>query len=70
MQNFALLFMPLLTARIVKNSHLYSRIYFIFLKKGPKTNLKVFQNQIPTSVKRSEKQLPINTNFSTFLQLN
>ena len=34
-------------------------------KKHRKTNLKVFQNQILTSVKRSEKQL----DFSTFSNL-
>ena len=42
LQNLLLLFMSLLTAPIVKNSHIYTRIYFIFLKKCPKTNLKVF----------------------------
>ena len=30
--SFLLLFMSLLTAPIVKNSHIYARIYFIFLK--------------------------------------
>ena len=42
--------MSLLTAPIVKNSHIYAEIYFIFLKKGPKTNLQVFQYEILTSV--------------------
>ena len=61
--------MSLLTAPIVKNSHIYAEIYFIFLKKGPKTNLQVFQYEILTSVERSEKQLGSKATFSTFLQL-
>ena len=43
---FFLLFMSLLTSLIVKNSHILAGIYFIFLKKGPKSNLKDFQYQI------------------------
>ena len=38
--------MPLLTAFIVKNSHVLAGIYFIFLKKGPRPNMKGFQYQI------------------------
>ena len=44
--NFFLLFMSLLTAHIVNNSHILAGIYFIFLKKRPRPNLKVFQYQI------------------------
>ena len=47
--------MYLLTAFIVKNSHIFAGVYFIFLKKGPRPNLKGFQCQIWTLVKRSEK---------------
>ena len=32
----------------------------------PKTNLNVFQDQISTTVKRSQNQLPSKANFSTF----
>ena len=32
LQNFLLLFMSLLTAKFVKNSHIWARVYFIFLK--------------------------------------
>ena len=32
LQNFILLFMSLLTALIVKNSHMLAGIYYIFLK--------------------------------------
>ena len=32
LQNFILLFMPLLTTPVVNNSHIKARIYFIFLK--------------------------------------
>ena len=58
--------MSLLTAFIVKNSYILAGIFFIFLKKGPRPNLKGFQYQIWTLVKRSEKQLSSKTNFSTF----
>ena len=62
--------MSLLTAFIVKNSHILAGIYFIFLKKGPGPNSKGFQCQIWTSVKRSEKQLSSKTNFSALLQIS
>ena len=39
-------------------------------KKCSKTNLKVLQYQILTSVKISEKQLPSKTKFYSFLQLS
>ena len=38
LQNFLLLFMSLLTAKSVKNSHIWARIYFIFLKNVLKQN--------------------------------
>ena len=34
--------MTLLRAKFVKNSVIWARIYFIFLKKRPKTNMKFF----------------------------
>ena len=37
--------MSLLTAPIVKNSHILTAIYFIFLKKRPRPKLKDFQYQ-------------------------
>ena len=46
MTKFLFLFMSLLTARFVINSHTKARIYFIYLKKRPKTNLKGFEHQI------------------------
>ena len=46
LQNFLLLFMSLLTALIVKNSHIFQGIYFIFLKKHTRSNLKCFQYQM------------------------
>ena len=39
---FFVLFMTLLTAPIVKNIHIWARIYFILLKKRTKTDLEVF----------------------------
>ena len=49
--------MSLLTTFIVKNSHILTETYFIFLKKGLRSNLKGFQYQIWTLVKRSGKVL-------------
>ena len=46
LQNFLLPFMSLLTALIVKTSLILAGIYFIFLKKRPRPNLKGFQYQI------------------------
>ena len=40
LQNFILLFMSLLTDVIVRNSHILAWVYFIFLKKGPRPNMK------------------------------
>ena len=47
------LFMSLLTALIVKSIHICAGIYFVFLKKSPRPNLRSFPYQIWTSVKRS-----------------
>ena len=69
LKNFFSLFISLLTASIVKNSEILAEIYFDFLKKRPVPNLKVFQHQILTSVKRLEKCLSIKVKFSTFLEL-
>ena len=69
LQNFFLLFMSLLKAPIVKNSHILAAIYCIFLKKRPGPNLKVFQYRIWTSMKRSEKKLSSKRKFNTFCNL-
>ena len=42
LQIFIFLFMSLLPTKFVKNSHIWSKIYFIFLKKYAKTNSKFF----------------------------
>ena len=42
LKNFILHFMSLLTSLIVKNSHTLARIYFVFLTKRPRSNLKSF----------------------------
>ena len=70
LQNFLFLFMSLLKTPIVESTNILAGIYFIFLKKCPGANLKVFRYQIWTSVKRSEKELSSTTNFSIFLQLH
>ena len=62
--------MSLLPVKFFKNSYILARIYFIFLKKRPKTNLKCFQYQIPTSVKRLEKQFKSKASFGPCLRLN
>ena len=55
LQNFLFLFVSLLTASVVKNSHILAVIYFIFLNKRSGPNLKVFLYRIWPSVKGSEK---------------
>ena len=62
--------MSLWTASIVKDSHILTVIYFIFLQKRPRQNLKIFQYQSWTSVNWSEKQLSSKTVFSNVFQLN
>ena len=52
LQNFCLFFMSSL---FVKSSHILSGIYFIFLNNYSTPNLKGFQYQVWTSVKRSVK---------------
>ena len=49
--------MFLLAAVIVKNSHILSGGYFIFLKKRPRTNLKGFQYKIWISMKIPKDQV-------------
>ena len=46
--------MSLLTAPIVKNSHIFPGIYFIFLKKRPIQNFKFFKKQIWTYLKKKK----------------
>ena len=58
--------MSLLTVLIVKNSHILAGTYFIFLKKHRVLNLKGFQYQIWTSLKRSGKFLSSEANFNIF----
>ena len=55
LQNFLLLLMSLLITPIVKNSHVLGIIYLIVLKRRPRPNLKGFQYQIWTTVKRLKK---------------
>ena len=55
LQNFILLFIPLLTTLIVKNSLILAGIFFVFLQKRVRLSLKGFQYQIWTSVKRLGK---------------
>ena len=61
--------MSLLTTPIVKKQLYLGWDLLSLSKKRPETNLKVFQYQISTSVKRSEKQLARKAHFSTFLKL-
>ena len=43
--NFVFLFMPLVRAQIVKNSHTLARVYFIFLKYVLKETWKSFNKK-------------------------
>ena len=60
--------MSLLTFVILKNSHSWYGIYYIFLKKRLAINLKGFQNQIGNSVEIMKKQLSSKTTFRDFFQ--
>ena len=62
--------MSLLISLIAKKIHILTRIYFIFLIKRLRPNLKVFQHQIWTSVKRSGKKLTTKANLSAFFQIS
>ena len=70
MQNFLLLFMSLLIPHFLKKGHIIGYNLLYPSEKRTKTNLKLFQYQIQTSVKRSEKQLPSKANFCFFFLLN
>ena len=70
LQNFPLLSMSSLTVSFVKNSDFLAGMYFVFLKKRPGPNVKVFRYQILTLAKRLEKVLSSKAKFSTFLQHN
>ena len=48
---FFLHFISVLTAPIVRNNHILTIIYFIFLKKRPRPDLKLFQYPNLQSVK-------------------
>ena len=58
--------MSLITALIVKNSHILAGIYFIFAKNCPRPNLKGFQYPIWTSVNRSGKNVINEDKFQHF----
>ena len=60
LQNVLLLFISLSTALIVKNSHFLAVIYFLFVEKRPRLNLKSFQYQNLVLVKRSNSQREIS----------
>ena len=68
--HFLLLLMFLLTIPIVKDGHVLPRIDFIFLRERFRTNLEIFQYQIWTLTKRSQKQLSSNSKFQLFFPGN
>ena len=55
LKKFLLHFVSLLTALILKNCHILAGVHCIFIKQCPRSNLKGFQYQIWTPVKRSAK---------------
>ena len=62
LQNFILLFMSLLTAPFVKNSHIFAGIYFIFRKQRARPNWKSSNTKFGSQwkdLKRSYKVRPI-----------
>ena len=61
LRNLLLLFVSLLTATIVKNSYIFARIYFIFLKKCPRPNLRLIEKIGKVIMQKK---------LSTFLQIS
>ena len=61
--------MSLLTNLITENTHILSRIYFIFLKRRPRPNLKVFQYQIWTLSKDWERSNQVRPLLAILCQL-
>ena len=59
-----------MTSLIVKSSHVLAGIYFIFPKSRPRKNLKGFQYQIWTSLKRLGNKLSSKTNLNAFHQIS
>ena len=61
--------MSISTAAIVKDCNILAGIYFIFLKKHPIGNLKVFQYQNLTSVKSRYQVRQILVPFANLVAL-
>ena len=68
-RNFVLLFMSLITALIVKNSHIAAVIYFIFLRKRRRLNLKIFNIKFRPHCKDQESSYQDLTPFCNLVFL-
>ena len=68
-ENLLLLFISFLTANFNKNSHVWYRIYFLFLKNVLKQTWSSFMTNFNLSEK-IERLLLSKANFHPFLQLN
>ena len=62
-----MLFMFLLTANLVKTSHILTGKFFIFIKNVLKQTLNSFNTNLS---EKSEKQLPSKANFRTSWSLD
>ena len=66
---FFLHFISVLTAPIVRNNHILTFIYFIFLKKRPRPDLKVFQYPNLQSVKDQRTSYQVSPTLVLFCKL-
>ena len=59
LQNFLFLFMFLLTAKLVENSHIYARILFIFVNNVLKQTLNFFSTTFPPQWKHRKSSYQV-----------
>ena len=69
LQSFLLLFMSLLTAPIVKNSHIYTRVYFIFLKTVLKQTWTFFNTKFQPQWKDLKSSYQVRIILALFYNL-
>ena len=66
---FFFFFLSLVTAPFIKNCHILPEIFFTFLKKRRRLNLKILYYQTYISVQKSESSYQVRPIFVTFLQI-
>ena len=69
LQNFSLLLMILLTAKLVQNNHNYARIFFIFLKNVLKQTWNSFYIKFQPQWKDEKRSYQVKTILGLFCQV-